>query len=78
MRNGKGVKEMSIISAQVKCFLHHAHVGLHRIKETEGSQYIVAAWNFEAEPLRFSRAVSESVDAGGDAIIESPIGTNTY
>jgi hypothetical protein len=29
---------------------HHAHVGLHLIKETEGSQYIVAAWNFEAEP----------------------------
>ena len=26
------------------------HVGLHLIKETEGSQYIVAAWNFEAEP----------------------------
>ena len=29
---------------------HHAHVGLHLIKETEGSQYIVAAWNVEAEP----------------------------
>ena len=29
---------------------HDAHVGLHLIKETEGSQYIVAAWNFEAEP----------------------------
>src|ERR1043166_4910462 len=28
----------------------HAHVGLHLIKKTEGSQYIVAAWNFEAEP----------------------------
>jgi hypothetical protein len=28
---------------------HDAHVGLHLIKETEGSQYIVAAWNFEAE-----------------------------
>jgi hypothetical protein len=27
-----------------------AHVGLHLIKQTEGSQYIVAAWNFEAEP----------------------------
>jgi hypothetical protein len=27
-----------------------AHVGLHLIKETEGSQYIVAAWNFQAEP----------------------------
>jgi hypothetical protein len=26
------------------------HVGLHLIKETEGSQYIVAAWNFEAAP----------------------------
>ena len=26
------------------------HVGLHLIKETEGSQYIVAAWNFQAEP----------------------------
>jgi hypothetical protein len=26
------------------------HVGLHLIKETEGSQYIVAAWNFEATP----------------------------
>ena len=24
------------------------HVGLHLIKETEGSRYIVAAWNFEA------------------------------
>jgi hypothetical protein len=29
---------------------HHAHVGLHLIKETEGSPYIVAAWNVEAEP----------------------------
>jgi hypothetical protein len=29
---------------------HNAHVGLHLIKETEGSQYIVAAWNFQAEP----------------------------
>ena len=28
----------------------HAHVGLHLIKETEGSPYIVAAWNVEAEP----------------------------
>jgi hypothetical protein len=28
----------------------NAHVGLHLIKETEGSQYIVAAWNFQAEP----------------------------
>jgi hypothetical protein len=27
-----------------------AHVGLHLIKETEGSQYIVAAWNFQAAP----------------------------
>jgi len=27
-----------------------AHVGLHLIKQTEGSQYIVAAWNFQAEP----------------------------
>jgi hypothetical protein len=27
-----------------------AHAGLHLIKQTEGSQYIVAAWNFEAEP----------------------------
>jgi hypothetical protein len=27
-----------------------AHFGLHLIKQTEGSQYIVAAWNFEAEP----------------------------
>jgi hypothetical protein len=26
------------------------HAGLHLIKETEGSQYIVAAWNFEATP----------------------------
>ena len=26
------------------------HVGLHLIKETEGSQYIVVAWNFEATP----------------------------
>lgn len=26
------------------------HVGLQLIKETEGSQYIVAAWNFEATP----------------------------
>ena len=25
-----------------------AHVGLHLIKETEGSPYIVAAWNFQA------------------------------
>ena len=29
---------------------HHAHVGLHLIKGTEGSPYIVAAWNVEAEP----------------------------
>src|SRR5437870_10494385 len=29
---------------------HVAQVGLHLIKETEGSQYIVAAWNFQAEP----------------------------
>jgi hypothetical protein len=29
---------------------HDAHVGLHLIKEAEGSQYIVAAWNFQAEP----------------------------
>jgi hypothetical protein len=26
------------------------HVGLHLIKETESSSYIVAAWNFEAAP----------------------------
>jgi hypothetical protein len=29
---------------------HDAHVGLHLIKETEASQNIVAAWNFEAAP----------------------------
>jgi len=29
---------------------HDVHVGLHLIRQTEGSQYIVAAWNFEAEP----------------------------
>ncbi len=29
---------------------HHAHIGLHLIKETEGSQYIVAAWNVQAAP----------------------------
>jgi hypothetical protein len=29
---------------------HDTHVGLHLIKETEASQYIVAAWNFEAAP----------------------------
>jgi len=28
---------------------HHVQVGLHLIKETEGSQYVVAAWNFQAE-----------------------------
>jgi hypothetical protein len=28
----------------------NARVGLHLIKETEGSPYIVAAWNFEATP----------------------------
>ena len=28
----------------------NAHVGLHLIKQTEGSQYVVAAWNFQAEP----------------------------
>ena len=28
----------------------NAHVGLHLIKETEGSQYIVADWNFQAAP----------------------------
>jgi hypothetical protein len=27
-----------------------ARAGLLLIKETEGSQYVVAAWNFEAEP----------------------------
>jgi hypothetical protein len=27
-----------------------AHVGLYLIKQTEGSQYIVAAWNFQAQP----------------------------
>src|SRR5260370_2030759 len=29
---------------------HDAHVGLHLIKQTEGSQYIVVAWTFQAEP----------------------------
>ena len=29
---------------------HDAHVGLHLVKKTEGSPYIVAAWNFQAEP----------------------------
>ena len=29
---------------------HDARAGLHLIKETEGSQYVVAAWKFEAEP----------------------------
>ena len=29
---------------------HDAHVGLHLIKQTEGSHYVVAAWNFQAEP----------------------------
>jgi hypothetical protein len=29
---------------------HDAHVGLHLIKETEGSPYVVAAWNFQAAP----------------------------
>jgi hypothetical protein len=29
---------------------HHTHVGLHLIKETEGSQYIVAAWNVQTAP----------------------------
>jgi hypothetical protein len=29
---------------------HDAHAVLHRIRQTEGSQYIVAAWDFEAEP----------------------------
>ena len=28
----------------------NAHVGLHLIKQTEASQYIVAVWNFQAEP----------------------------
>ena len=28
----------------------NAHVGLHLIKETEGSPYIAAAWNFQAAP----------------------------
>jgi len=28
---------------------HDARVGLHLIQETEASQYIVAAWNFQAE-----------------------------
>jgi len=29
---------------------HEAHAVLHLIRQTESSQYIVAAWNFEAEP----------------------------
>ncbi len=29
---------------------HDVHVGLHLIRQTEGAQYTVAAWNFEAEP----------------------------
>jgi len=29
---------------------HDAHVGLHLIKETEGSRYTLAAWNFQATP----------------------------
>jgi hypothetical protein len=29
---------------------HDTHAGLHLIKETENSQYTVAAWNFEAAP----------------------------
>ena len=29
---------------------HDAHAGLHLIKETEGSRYVVVAWNFQAEP----------------------------
>lgn len=29
---------------------HEARVGLHLVKEAEGSQYIVAAWNFQAAP----------------------------
>jgi hypothetical protein len=29
---------------------HDAHAVLHLIRQTEGSQYIVAAWDFEAEP----------------------------
>jgi hypothetical protein len=29
---------------------HDARVGLHLIKETENSQYILAAWNFQAAP----------------------------
>ena len=29
---------------------HHARVGLHLINETEGSQYIVAAWNVQTAP----------------------------
>ena len=28
---------------------HHAQFGLHLTKETEGSQYIVAAWNVQAD-----------------------------
>ena len=29
---------------------HDPHVGLHLIKQTEGSQYIVAAWNVQTAP----------------------------
>lgn len=29
---------------------YHAHAWLQLMKETEASQYFVAAWNFEAEP----------------------------
>ncbi len=29
---------------------HDVHVAFHLIKETEGSQYIAAAWNFQAAP----------------------------
>jgi len=29
---------------------HDVQVGFHLIKETEGSQYVAAAWNFQATP----------------------------
>jgi hypothetical protein len=29
---------------------HNVQVGFHLIKETEGSQYVAAAWNFQAAP----------------------------
>ena len=46
---GSGIHTQLVCTAKFSK-KHNAHVGLNLIKQTEGSDYVVAAWNFEAEP----------------------------